>query len=209
MCYKTHEHRACCSSVLLKCYNCSSLMANAWLRRNDVLRTLNTSHDYCYCRAVNSSTSYHFMVAWYIRVKTESVVRDTFCAIRVIFTLSGKWRARWYFLCHLSISSSIRAEKMTAEIHYFRLPCLVTMCMKSRLIDRPPEWPLVKLSRVLYQCELSILVACTQLIQCACRIAGPPSRTTGLCCRSHQKIYDESMVEKKGRTVVSVRAVKA
>jgi hypothetical protein len=59
---------------------------------------MNTSHDCCSSRAVNFSTSYRLMVAWYIRVKTESVVRDTFCAIRVIFTLSGKWRARWYFL---------------------------------------------------------------------------------------------------------------
>jgi hypothetical protein len=52
--------------------------------------------------------------------------------------------------------------------------------MKSRLIDRLPEWPLVKLSLLLYQCELPILVACTQLIQCACRTAGPPSRTAGI-----------------------------
>jgi hypothetical protein len=150
----------CISSVLLKYCNYTSLLANAWLRRDGVLRTMNISHDCCCSWAVNSSTSYHLMVAWYIRVKTESVVRgDTFCAIRVIFTLSGKWRARWMVFplsSHPLFGQRRWPRESTAFVPHAQWPCV----WKLRLIDRPSEWPLVKLCRLLYQCELlSILVA--------------------------------------------------
>ena len=67
-----------------------------------------------------------------------------------------------------------RAEKMTAEIHWLRPPCLMTVCAKPHCSTsrRNGQWS--SCPRLLYQCELSILVDCTRLIQCACRM-GPPS----------------------------------
>jgi hypothetical protein len=131
---------------------------------------MNTSHYCCYCGAVNFLDLLPFNGSLVhtsenrVRGKRQQCHSCHFYTFRqmtgaVVFPLS---------FVHRILYSGRETDRGNTLL---RPPCSLTMWKKSRLIDRPPEWPLVKLSRLLCRCP-SILVACSQLIQCACRMAG-------------------------------------
>jgi hypothetical protein len=170
---------------------------------------MNTSHVCCYCRKVLSSTSYNVMVAWYIRVKTESVVRYTPSVPFVSFLhfQANNLRDGISFVVCPTDSSSCRENDcgnslITSSVFNDRV-------CETTLLDLPPEWPVVKLSPA----ALSVWAVhpCRLYSAHSVRMSygTAKSELPAFAVFPIRKYMFKAWYREKSRTVVSVRAMKA
>ena len=180
-------------------------MAKAWIRGDDVIRSMNNNPSGSYCSAVHSCTSCYVIIAWYARVKTESVVGKTSSVPFVSFLhfQANNVCDEWSLIGLLSGSRSHSGSQNDHGNMRFR-PLSWRTCRYDIMPPRPTgQWS----SYPHYTINVSCSSLSPVLSSFSAHVEWPDSMSElrSVCCRSYQRIYVGSMAKKSEGTVVPVR----